>query len=105
VPLSALEEDLSLRKQALSQEELRLEFYRRANVTDYKARVEDFNRAVRAAKAAMREYRRRRSGLARLEVAFNRCLDAKILFTRFGRVEITTNASGLEEAGEDADSP
>ena len=68
-----------------------------------KARVEDFNRAVRAAKAAMREYRRRRSGLARLEVAFNRCLDAKILFTRFGRVEITTNASGLEEAGEDAD--
>ncbi|HZR07172.1 MAG TPA: J domain-containing protein [Myxococcales bacterium] len=102
-PLSALEEDLSVRKQALSQEELRLEFYRRANVTDYKARVDDFNRGVRAAKAAMREYRRRRSGLARLEVAFNRCLDPKILFTRFGRVEITRNASGFEEAGEDAD--
>lgn len=101
--LSTLEEDLSRRKQELSEEEVRLEIYRRANVADYKDRVDDFNRGVRAAKAAMREYRRRRSGMARLEVAFNRCLDPKILFTRFGRVEITRITSDFEES-DDADS-
>ena len=84
-PLPELEEDLSRRKQELAEEEVRLEVYRRANVPDYKARVDEFNRGVRAAKAAMREYRRRRSAVARRKSAFNRCLDPKILFTRFGR--------------------
>ena len=102
--LSTLEDDLSKKKQELAEEEMRLEIYRRANLAEYKARVDDFNREVRSAKAAMREYRRRRSGVARLEAAFNRCLDPKILFTRFGRVEITTVTSGIDEPADDADS-
>ncbi len=103
-PLSTLEEELTRRKRELSEEGPRLEFFRRASIEEYNARVDGYNRRVRAAKATMREYRRRLSGVARLEVAFNRCLDAKILFARFGRVEITRTSTGFEDA-EEADSP
>jgi hypothetical protein len=99
-PLSSLEEELSRRKRELSDERAKLEFLREASTYQYNALVGGHNRRIRAAAALLREYRGRTSGMARLELAFNRCLDPKILFTRPGGVDITRATSGFDDFGD-----
>lgn len=99
-PLSALEQELSLRKRELSEERAKLDFLRDKSVYQYNALVGGHNRRIRSAAALLRRYRRRASEVARLELAFNRCLDPKILFTRPEGVDITRTTSGFEESSE-----
>ncbi|MGZ6125874.1 MAG: hypothetical protein ACXWLR_12990, partial [Myxococcales bacterium] len=102
-PLSDLARESLQLKREFSQERVRLEFLRKANTYEYNARMDDHNRRVRAGVALFRRYRTRARELARVEVAFNRCLDPKILFTRFSRVDI--RAATTFEDDEDSASP
>lgn len=101
-PLVSLEQELARRKRELSDERAKLEFLRDANTYQYNALVGGHNRRIRAAAALLRKYRGRANGMARLELAFNRCLDPRVLFTRPTGVDISRATSGFDDFGDPA---